>query len=112
MMATSKNDAVVTLINVITVSHHVQQRLVDMLVEATDQVMKGLPGFVSANIHKSPDGVRVVNYAQWRSTEDFEAMMANPATQAHKTSIEALAGFDAHLYVIAEPGSSSAPPPA
>ena len=109
MTTTSKNDAPVTLINVFTVSHHLQQRLVDMLVEAKDHVMKGLPGFVSANIHKSPDGVRVVNYAQWRSTEDFEAMMADPATQAHMTSIEALAGYDAHLYVIADSGSSPSP---
>ena len=50
MTTTSKSDAPVTLINVFTVSHHLQQRLVDMLVEAKDQVMKGLPGFVSANI--------------------------------------------------------------
>jgi hypothetical protein len=26
-----------------------------------------MPEFVSANIHKSVDGTRVANYAQWRS---------------------------------------------
>ncbi len=44
-----------------------QQRLVDLLVEATEAVMKYQPGYVSANIHKSLDGTRVTNYAQWRS---------------------------------------------
>lgn len=29
------------------------------------------PGFTSANLHISLDKTRVVNYAQWRSKEDF-----------------------------------------
>ena len=58
---------VVTLINVFTVRPEQQQLLVDLLVEATEAVMKYQPGFVSANIHKSLDGTRVTNYAQWRS---------------------------------------------
>lgn len=49
--------------------------------------MKILPGFVSATIHGSADGVRVANYAQWRRREDFEAMLNNP---------EATAAYAAH----------------
>ncbi len=45
--------------------------------------MRHMPGFVAANIHKSSDGERVANYAQWRSREDFEAMLKNPAALAH-----------------------------
>ena len=78
----SKNNKVVTLINVFTVDPKDQQRLADMLWEATEKTMKKLPGFVSANIHKSLDGVRVANYAQWRSREDFEAMLKNPEATA------------------------------
>ena len=74
---TTAND-VVTLINVFTVERQQQQRLVDVLVTATETVIGKQPGFVSANIHKSLDGTRVANYAQWRSREDFEAMLANP----------------------------------
>jgi hypothetical protein len=33
-----------------------QDKLVKLLVDATDQAMKHLPGFVSASIHKSIDG--------------------------------------------------------
>ena len=65
----------VTLINVFTVEPAQQQRLIDLLDEATEQVMRHLPGFVSANIHASLDGTRVTNYAQWRRKDDFEAML-------------------------------------
>lgn len=57
-----------------TVTSDTQQPLVDLLVEATEQVMRDRPGFVSAAIHVSLDGTRVVNYAQWSSNEDFQAL--------------------------------------
>ncbi|HYV00299.1 MAG TPA: antibiotic biosynthesis monooxygenase family protein [Pyrinomonadaceae bacterium] len=102
MVTISKGNQVVTLVNVFTVDPENQQRLVDMLVEATEQTMKGLVGFVSASIHKSLDGVRVANYAQWRSREDFEAMLKNPEATAHMKPIMELAKFDAHLYELVE----------
>lgn len=49
---------VATLINVFTVTSDTQQPLVDLLVEATEQVMRHRPGFVSAAIHVSLDGTR------------------------------------------------------
>jgi quinol monooxygenase YgiN len=74
----SQSNGVVTLINVFTAAPEDQQCLLDLLVEATESVMNELPGFVSANVHKSFDGTRVVNYAQWRSREAFEAMLDDP----------------------------------
>jgi quinol monooxygenase YgiN len=97
---TTAND-VVTLINVFTIEPQQQQRLVDVLVTATETVIGKQPGFVSANIHKSLDGTRVANYAQWRSREDFEAMLANPAAAAHMREAATIATFDAHLYEVA-----------
>jgi quinol monooxygenase YgiN len=102
MTTISKENKVVTLINVFTVEPENQQRLVDLLVEATEGIMKDLPGFVSANIHRSLDGVRVANYAQWRSRADFEAMLKNPEAQAHMKPIMDIAQFDAHLYEVVE----------
>ena len=102
MTTISTGNKVVTLINVFTVEPENQQRLVDMLIEATEKTMKALPGFVSANIHKSLDGVRVANYAQWRKREDFEAMLKNPAATEHMKPIMAIARFDAHLYEVME----------
>lgn len=83
MTTISKDKKVVTLINIFTVEPKNQQQLVDMLVTATETTMLHVPGFVAANIHKSLDGERVANYAQWRSREDFEAMLKNPAALVH-----------------------------
>lgn len=64
-IATSQK--VVTLVNTFSVTGEHQQALVDLLIAATEQVMRHRPGFVSANIHASLGGTRVVIYAQWRS---------------------------------------------
>jgi quinol monooxygenase YgiN len=84
---------IMTLVNVFTVEPPQQQELVDVLVEATDEVMQTLPGFVSANIHGSLDGRHVVNYAQWRSQEHFAAMRENPAVGPHMARAADLAQF-------------------
>ena len=90
-----------TLINVFTVAPEDQQRLLDLLVEATESVMQGLPGFVSANLHKSLDRTRVANYAQWRSREDFEAMLTDPEAAAHMEEAARIAEkFEPHLYEV------------
>lgn len=102
MVTISKGNNVVTLINVFTVEPADQQRLVDMLVAATEKTMKHVDGFVSANIHKSLDGKRVVNYAQWASQEAFEAMVNDAHAQEHMKPILEIATADFHLYDVAE----------
>lgn len=52
-----------TLVDVFAVRPDRRRELVDLLVHATDEVMRHLPGFVAANIHASTDGTRVVNLA-------------------------------------------------
>ena len=72
----------VTLTNVFTVPPEDQQRLITLWQQATDDIIRHLPGFISANIHASPDGTKVINYAQWESPEAFNAMRENPQTSA------------------------------
>ncbi len=91
MVTISKDNDVVTLINIFTVRPEHQQRLVDVLVNATQTVMRNQPGYVSANVHKSLDGSRVTNYAQWRSREAFEAMFSNPQAIEHMQEAERIA---------------------
>lgn len=43
----------VTLINVFTVDPDHQDQLLDRLIEATEETMQDVPGFISANFHKS-----------------------------------------------------------
>ncbi|MFG1707589.1 antibiotic biosynthesis monooxygenase family protein [Nonomuraea sp. M3C6] len=92
---------VATLINVFTVQADRQRELVDLLVSATEEVMRHLPGFIAANIHASDDGTRVVNYAQWETADAFHAMLGNPAAQAHMSKAADIADhFDPHLYAV------------
>lgn len=100
MVVISKSKHVTTLINEFTVSPENQDKLVHMLVEATERTMKFVPGFVSASIHKTADGVHVVNYAQWKNRNDFEAMRDNPKAQAHMQPIMEIAQADFHLYEV------------
>ena len=78
---------VVTLINVFTVDPARQQELVAAWQDATEDVMRHQPGFVSASIHRSLDGNKVVNYAQWESREAFAAMFNDPQAGAHLTRL-------------------------
>lgn len=91
---------VATLINVFETDGGTQQRLVDLLVEATEQVMRHVPGFVSANIHASIDGTRVVNYAQWRTVEDFESMLRDPVAREHMAAAGALAHAEPRMHAV------------
>jgi quinol monooxygenase YgiN len=83
MVTIAKDKDAVTLINVFTLAPEDQQRLVDVLVEATQAVMRKQSGFISASIHRSLDATRVTNYAQWRSPEAFEAMLGDREAAEH-----------------------------
>lgn len=101
MSTITPNTTLCTLINVFTVAPERQQELVDTLVAATEQVIQELPGFVSANIHKSTDGVRVTNYAQWESPAALEGMLKNPEATKHLNKCRELAEqIDFHLYTV------------
>jgi heme-degrading monooxygenase HmoA len=102
MTTIATDNHVVTLINVFSVSPENQQKLVDLLIEATHKTMRHIPGFVSASIHKSADGARVTNYAHWRRAEDFQAMLRDPRAAEHMGPIRAIAANDAHLYEVVE----------
>lgn len=87
------------LINTFSVEPDRADALVAALSKATEEMMGGQPGFVSANLHVSGDRRRVVNYAQWRSREDYEAMANRPEVKAHMGRLAALAlSFDPVFY--------------
>ncbi|MBA2267708.1 antibiotic biosynthesis monooxygenase family protein [Candidatus Nitrosocosmicus arcticus] len=100
MTIIEKNSDFVTLINSFTVDQSKQRILIDMLIEATEQIMKKQEGFISANIHRSLDGTAVVNYAQWESKDAFEKMLNNPQAQIHMNDILNVAKSDGRLYEV------------
>jgi quinol monooxygenase YgiN len=79
MTTISSNRKLVTLINVFTVEPANQERLLDLLVRATETSVRHAPGFISASPHGGFDGTKVTMYAKWSSVEDYEAMRRNPA---------------------------------
>jgi len=94
MATIEKGRKLMTLVNVFSVAPDKQGELADLLVRATEETMKYLPGFVSASIHRSSDGTKVINYAQWRSQANFEALKDNPAARVHMKAAAALATFE------------------
>ncbi len=91
------------LINTFTVDPAHADALLDALSKATEHGMKQRPGFVSASLHVSRDRKHVANYAQWRSQADLDAMMNDPAAQAHMREAGSLAeSFDPIYYDLRE----------
>ncbi|EME57648.1 antibiotic biosynthesis monooxygenase family protein [Amycolatopsis decaplanina DSM 44594] len=82
------------MVNVFTVNEKDQQPLLKILSGVTEGIIKSLPGFISANFHLSKDGTKVVNYAQWRSEEDFRAMHRHPDLQDHIHQCRRLASIE------------------
>ncbi len=69
---------IVTQINVFTVPPGGQQSLIDHLADAV-AFTSTTPGWLSASLHRSLDGSRVVNYAQTESPEAAQAVIARLA---------------------------------
>jgi heme-degrading monooxygenase HmoA len=90
-----------TLINVFTVAPERASELAELLRVATEKKMQFVPGFISANIHVSTDGTRVVNYAQWQSPEAYQAMFDDPGAREHMGRCAVIAtSFEPHLYTV------------
>lgn len=94
------NDNHAILINTFQVLPENADKLVDILHHAS-ATMRELDGFVSANLHVSTDKKRVVNYVQWRTHANFEAMHKNPAAQPHmKAAAELAESYDPVFYTL------------
>ncbi|MBD6615520.1 antibiotic biosynthesis monooxygenase [Komarekiella sp. 'clone 1'] len=90
----------VTAINIFTVeSLEQQQQIVDFLVENKEIPMRQ-PGFISASVHTSLDGKRVINYVQWHSQKDMEVAMKDQDFIAMKEKVGNFAPHDFNFYQV------------
>ncbi|GAC1449844.1 MAG: hypothetical protein NVS2B14_20280 [Chamaesiphon sp.] len=78
MPTISETSNIFTEIIVFTLEKEQQQNLIDAIVSEVDRWVRHCPGFISATFHKSLDGTKVVNYAQWRSQADWQAFTEDP----------------------------------
>jgi heme-degrading monooxygenase HmoA len=97
-MRISREGQPVTLINVFETKPEQQQALIDAWLRFVESV-KEEPGLIGTALHRSTDGTRVINYAQWRSKEDFESFV-----QKYREQMEARRPLaqrvDPHLYEV------------
>ena len=83
-----------TLINVLTVDPTNQARLLELLRDNIDSVIRTLDGWIATNLIASADGTRVIIHSQWRDAAAVEAMRRNPRMTAYFPRIAALAALD------------------
>ena len=97
-MRISREGNLVTVINVFETKPEQQQELIDQWIRFVEEVA-GEPGMIGAALHRSTDGTRVINYAQWRSEEDFESFVEKYREQmdARRPLAERV---DPHLYEV------------
>lgn len=99
MITSTKAGDLTTLINVFSCEPENQQALIDEWIRATEEALGNLPGIVSAALHRSKDGTRVVNYAQWKSGEAWDKLVELGKTSYFK-EMGKFAKPDAHLYEV------------
>lgn len=95
-----ENSNTATVINYFSTTPHNQQKMIDAWIDFVENYVKKLPGFISANLHRSRDGTRVFNYAQWKRKEDVESMMSNTKAKKSIDVIDKIAKPDWHLYSV------------
>ena len=93
------DNSLTTVIIIFTVKPEQQQELIETIKKFLGTV-KNQPGFVCANLHKSTDGVKVANYAQWSSVETFKAFRNNKEVQAKAAKLFEFDTPDSHVYEI------------
>ena len=109
MAILSLDNSLTTVIIIFTVEPEQQQPLIEAIKEFLETV-KTQPGFVSANLHQSTDGMKVANYAQWSDMEAFEAFRANKEVQAKAAKLFEFDTPDSHVYKIVESESKVGTP--
>jgi quinol monooxygenase YgiN len=97
-MIITKENNLVTMINVFDTTPEQQQALIDGWTRFTEEV-KNEPGFIGTTLHRSTDGSRVVNYAQWRSNEDFDNFLKRHGAQFALFG-QFASRIDPHLYEV------------
>ncbi len=98
-MFVSQEGNLVTVINVFEAKPEQQQELIDGWIRFVEEKVIGETGLIGAALHRSMDGTRVVNYAQWRSVEDYERFMKKYREQMEARRPVA-SRVDFHLYEV------------
>jgi len=99
-MVTSSSEAdIQTVLTTFECTPGTCQDMVDALSEAYAQVISRRAGFVGAAIHVNDAQTRIANYSQWRSREDFQAMLRSEEMRERNRALSAMArSFEPVMY--------------
>lgn len=96
----SKDTDIVTVINLFSVESKNQKQLIDILKLFSNQFVEKQTNFISANVHRSLDGKRVLSYAQWKSKESYQAIYANVDAKPFLDDIRKISTFNWNFYKV------------
>jgi antibiotic biosynthesis monooxygenase (ABM) superfamily enzyme len=99
MISIDSENKLATLIVVFSVDPSRQEDLLKGVMHNLETVVKPYPGFVSSTIHKSLDGMRIVNYIQWESPEAYQAYLEQYPAKSFPMGL-LTAPPDARLYSV------------
>jgi len=97
-MRVSREGNLVTLINVFETKPEQQQELIEQWIRFVESVEEE-PGLIGAALHRSTDGTRIVNYAQWRSEADYSSFVKKYREQM-EARLPLAEGVDPHIYEV------------
>lgn len=73
--------------------------LLDLLRDAYRDFISKQSGFIAAGLHVNDAQTRIANYSQWRSREDFQAMLRSDEMRARNRKINDLCkSFEPVMY--------------
>ncbi|MGH3373214.1 MAG: antibiotic biosynthesis monooxygenase family protein [Actinoallomurus sp.] len=99
MSVISEERRLKTYINVFHCKPENQKALSAAIRKETEDIVRNMPGFVSANVHCSVDGTRVTNYAQWSDLDAFQQHIRSEAGRALIVEMHKYADdVDVHVY--------------
>ena len=97
-MRVSRESHLVTVINFFETKPEQQQELIDQWIRFVESI-KEEPGQIGTALHRSTDGTRVVNYAQWRSEADYSSFVQKYSEQ-FTIWLPLAERVDPHLYEV------------
>ncbi len=99
MPKVSKDSDVQTVITTFEVTPATCQDLLDELTVAWNAFVSQQPGFVGVAMHVNDAKTRIANYSQWKTREDFQALLRSDEMQAYHHKFNALCkNFEPVLY--------------
>lgn len=97
----SKENNILTLIIIFNVEPCNQQKIIDLLVNASKKKAVYAQGFISSTLHRSLDGRKITVYTQWKCLEDYLNMRKDPQLSIFFKQAENTAKIDNTMYEVA-----------